>query len=129
MDYDETQDHFQELARPILALPSSTGPFVTLIGTADGNLHAVDSSFRKIWTSSSGEPLVSSRHRARQRVSDNEKRSDNQHGREGISSVIPTLDGGLLYSGPEGMRKTSVTARVLTESAPFISTDGLLFTG
>ncbi|RYG68892.1 hypothetical protein EON64_04115, partial [archaeon] len=92
----------------LLALPPSRGQFVTLIGTADGNLHAVDSSLRKIWTSSSGEALVSSRCRVRPTGSESEETDgkekhsgSHQSEREVPSSVIPTLDGGLLYSGPE----------------------------
>jgi hypothetical protein len=34
-----------------------------------------------------------------------------------------------VFIGSNTMRKTSVTARVLTENAPFISQDGVLFTG
>lgn len=43
--------------------------------------------------------------------------------------VIPSLDGSLLVHNGQGMRKTSVTARVITENAPFISEDGVAFVG
>ena len=44
-------------------------------------------------------------------------------------SVIPTLDGSILVHNNEGMRKTSVTARMLSEQEPYVSNDGLIYTG
>ena len=73
-----------------------------------------------------------------------------------VETIIPTIDGNVMihggrhpgshssednesdsdngeddngFFGSNTMRKTSVTARVLTENAPFISQDGVLFTG
>ncbi len=44
-------------------------------------------------------------------------------------SVIPTIDGSVLVRTSEGMRKTSVKARMLAEKAPYVTQDGLIFTG
>eukprot|EP00981_Chlorochromonas_danica_P005415 scaffold1091_cov164-Ochromonas_danica.AAC.38 len=98
-------------------LPSTPGRFLTLIGTVDGNIHAFDDDMKKVWTTSSGPSMVSAVNNAQSSTS------------KAGGAVIPTLDGGLLFNGPGGIRKTSVTARVLTESTPFVTEDGLLFTG
>jgi hypothetical protein len=44
-------------------------------------------------------------------------------------SVLTAIDGSIIHQTHDGMRKTSVTARFLTEQTPFISKEGLVFTG
>lgn len=90
----------------------SCGRYLTVIGTADGNLHAIDEQMNKMWTTSSGPATVSA-------TNSNEKGT----------GIIPTLDGSLLFSGPQGLRKSSLTASMLTDSTPFVTHDGLLFSG
>lgn len=90
---------------------------VTIIGTVDGNIHAIDSRLNHLWTSSTGGPLAKG---GTIRSSVDEK-SD---------YIIPSLDGTLLvHSKSEGMRKTSVTARILADKTPFVSGEGVAFTG
>lgn len=91
---------------------------VTLIGTVDGNLHAIDENFQKSWSTSIGKPLVGANNNINPTDSEGEE-----------FSVIPSTDGSVMFHSPEGMRKTSVKARVLTENTPFISKDGLAYTG
>ena len=73
---------------------------VTLLGTADGFLHAINpSTHEKMWSTDIGGPLLSS----------HQKKSN-----DGFA-VYPNIDGSLLIHGNEGMRKTSVKARLLAE--------------
>jgi hypothetical protein len=73
---------------------------VTLLGTADGFLHAINpSTHEKIWSTDIGGPLLSS----------HQKKSNDDF------AVYPNLDGSLLIHSNEGMRKTSVKARLLAE--------------
>ena len=92
-----------------------TDPFnddIKIVGTADGFIHAVDSSNNKIWSTSTGGPMAS------------------HHNSGNLDyNVIPATDGSLLVQSSQGMRKTSVKARMLAESAPIMTQEGLLLTG
>ena len=85
---------------------------MTVVGTVDGLLHGFDEQNNKKWTADIGGGPLSSHHS-----------SGNLE-----YSVIPATDGSLLLHSGEGMRKTSVTARMLVEQAPFTTQDGLIFT-
>ena len=85
---------------------------ITVVGTVDGLLHGFDELNNKKWTTDVGGGPLSSHHS-----------SGNLD-----YSVIPATDGSLLLHSGEGMRKTSVTARMLVEKAPFTTHDGLIFT-
>ena len=93
--------------------PSGRTEYLTLIGTVDGNVHGIDEYFKKVWTTSTGEMMLSGT-----------IAEDNQ-----AETVIPSLDGSLLYYNQLGMRKTSVKARVMTENSPLVSKDGMILTG
>jgi hypothetical protein len=92
---------------------------LTIVGTVDGYIHAIDSQNQKKWSTSTGGSMISSH----QNPSFNSKVQRDY-------SIIPSLDGSLLVHNAGGMRKTSVKARMLAEKAPFMSVDGeLVFTG
>ncbi len=85
---------------------------IKIVGTADGFIHAVDSSNNKIWSTSTGGPMAS------------------HHNSGNLDyNVIPATDGSLLVQSSQGMRKTSVKARMLAESAPIMTQEGLILTG
>ena len=88
------------------------GNLITVVGTVDGLLHGFDEQNNKRWTTDVGGGPLSSHHS-----------SGNLD-----YSVVPATDGSLLVHSVEGMRKTSVTARMLVEKAPFTTHDGLIFT-
>ena len=88
------------------------GNLITVVGTVDGLLHGFDEQNNKRWTTDVGGGPLSSHHS-----------SGNLD-----YSVVPSTDGSLLLHSVEGMRKTSVTARMLVEKAPFTTHDGLIFT-
>lgn len=92
---------------------------ITIVGTADGYVHAIDSQNNMKWSASTGGSIASSHHNLGQNAKDREY------------SIIPSIDGSLLvHSSLGGMRKTSVKARMLVEKTPFMSEDGdLIFTG
>ena len=114
---------------------------VTIIGTADGGLHALNSENEELWsTNIPGGPLARSFKAqavgptagggtedgeldAKNDFDDNDSDANSEY------SVIPTLDGSILVHSNEGMRKTSVTARMLSEQEPYVSNDGLIYTG
>jgi len=89
------------------ASPASPGDAeteaVTVVASADGLLHGFDAQHNKKWTSSSGGPLAT------------------YHAAGNLDfSVVPgPLDGSLFVHSTEGMRKTSVTARMLVEKGAF----------
>jgi hypothetical protein len=92
-----------------------------LIGTADGNLHAVNSRFERIWTTSTGRPFSYSEFVEKDNIGDHR--------------AIPTLNGNIFLhreeenvAGKGRMKKTSVKAKALAENTPFLSKDGILFT-
>ena len=89
-----------------------SGDRITVVGTVDGLLHGFDDQNNKKWTADVGGGPLSSYHS-----------SGNLD-----YSVIPATDGSLLLHSGEGMRKTSVTARMLVEQAPFATQDGLIIT-
>eukprot|EP01035_Chromulina_nebulosa_P021663 gene21663-28031_t len=126
---------------------------LTILGTVDGFLHGVDrASNRLLWSTSTGKPMLGTT------VAESEKTVLQSDDRD-VETIIPTIDGNVMihggrhlgshnreenerdtnrgdseeddnvFIGSNTMRKTSVTARVLTENAPFISQDGVLFTG
>jgi hypothetical protein len=87
---------------------------ITLIGTVGGYLHAVNTiTLEKIWSVNIGGPLLSA-----QELSTNLD-----------YSMVPMIDGSLLYRGNKGVRATSVTAKTLIENTPFHAQDGLLYNG
>lgn len=85
---------------------------ITVVSTVDGYVHAIDSRMQKLWSTDTGGSTIKSQNSAL-----------NQE------AVIPAVDGSLLVHSKEGMLKTSVTARMLTEHTPFISKDGILYHG
>jgi outer membrane protein assembly factor BamB len=87
---------------------------ITLIGTVGGYLHAVNTiTLEKIWSVNIGGPLLSA-----QELTTNLD-----------YSMVPMIDGSLLYRGNKGVRQTSVTAKTLIENTPFHAQDGLLYNG
>jgi hypothetical protein len=101
---------------------------VTIISTVDGNLHGIDKFGRRVWTSSLGEPMLAAHNRvdaASQTALDVERTRANLR----KYAVLPTVDGSLIYSSLEGMRKTQLSAKVLAEQSPFFSREGVSFTG
>jgi hypothetical protein len=98
------------------AVEDSPQQVVILVGTADGNLHAIGHDFKKIWTTSTGDPLIYSK------FSENESLLSSQR-------AIPTIDGSIILSGKDGIRKTPLTAQTLTERTPLLTKNGLLLTG
>ena len=99
---------------------SEERPDMLIVSTVDGFLHgiAADRSGKrtKMWSLSSGGPLMTSMRRADDSVD---------------YSVLPAADGTLLvhHQDTNGLRKTSVTARMLAEKTPFVNDDGLVFSG
>lgn len=111
--------------------------YLTIVCTVDGGLHGIDKYGNKAWTSSTGDPMLSAQNYAAQ-DSDDEDDDDFEAGRgqpSGIIkrkgySILPSTDGTLIYhSTTDGMRKTSITARLLVEQTPFVSGEGISFTG
>ena len=125
-----------------------------IINTADGYLHGVDrANYRLLWSTSSGKPMLGTTTSNLDYVTDGSKLNSEIESEQDkiqnrvVETIIPSIDGNvLIHTGKamdfssndeddsvfiqsDTMRKTSVTARVLTENAPFISQDGVLFTG
>jgi hypothetical protein len=121
---------------------------LTILGTVDGFLHGVDrASNRLLWSTSTGKPMLGTT------VAKAEDKTSLSADDRVVETIIPTIEGNVIihgdhrspshnrdedssgrdddsvFIGSNTMRKTSVTARVLTENAPFISQDGILFTG
>ena len=109
---------------------------VTLLGTADGMLHAIDDeTSEKLWSVDTGGPLVSSSSSSSSSSTHSEFPTDDiknkngdihegeHHAKKNVN-VLPTVDGSLFFDNGQGMRKTSVKARLLAEKAPFISEEG-----
>jgi hypothetical protein len=84
---------------------------LTVVGTADGLIHGFDAANNIQWSAETGGPTASF------------YSSGNLD-----FAVIPSTDGSLLVNTADGMRKTSVKARMLVEKAPFSSPEGLIFT-
>lgn len=101
---------------PIKSEPFIVKDQIIIVGTVDGNLHAIDPSFQIAWTTSTGDPLTYAEY-------SDKSRSNPSH------TAIPTLDGSIFLHEEEGMKKTSAKARIMTENTPFMTKDGLLFTG
>jgi PQQ enzyme repeat len=92
---------------------------LTIVGTVDGYVHAIDSSNKKKWSTQTGDSMISSYQNIQPGISQKD-----------YYSIIPSIDGSLLIHNAGGMRKTSVKARMLAEKTPFVSVDGeLIFTG
>jgi hypothetical protein len=95
---------------------------VLVVNTVDGLLHGISTDKHgkrsKMWSLSSGGPMMTSMSRS---------------GEEAMSSysVLPSVDGSLLvhHHNSNGLRKTSVTARMLAEKTSFVNEDGLVFSG
>ena len=105
---------------------------LTLLGTADGMLHAIDDeTSEKLWSVDTGGPLVSSstssshsKSSATEMDSREEDKREQDHNFKDSVTVLPTVDGSLYMDSGQGMRKTSVKARLLAEKAPFMSKEG-----
>ncbi|KAJ1415678.1 hypothetical protein B484DRAFT_158841 [Ochromonadaceae sp. CCMP2298] len=118
---------------------SEASEVVTILSTVDGSLHGVDQHMRRVWTTSTGGPMVSAQNRAQGEAGASiqpegdlgyEGEGDESDAHDaGRYSVLPATDGSIMYHNHDGMRKTSVTARFLAEQAPFVSNEGLVFTG
>ena len=107
---------------------------VTIVGTVDGGLHGINGNRERVWSSSTGGPMVSSQnHDSSSPISnDNKIEVDSYMSRQGAAdsggyqrssndySVLTAIDGSIIHQTHDGMRKTSVTARFLTEQTPFI---------
>eukprot|EP00602_Paraphysomonas_sp_CaronLab_P004311 CAMPEP_0185030820 /NCGR_PEP_ID=MMETSP1103-20130426/17898_1 /TAXON_ID=36769 /ORGANISM="Paraphysomonas bandaiensis, Strain Caron Lab Isolate" /LENGTH=1201 /DNA_ID=CAMNT_0027566089 /DNA_START=102 /DNA_END=3707 /DNA_ORIENTATION=+ len=92
-----------------------SGSSFAVIGTVGGLIHGIDrNTHEKLWTFSTGGPLISSHECSVNRRA---------------YSVVPLLDGSLVYRGNRGLRTTSIHARVLAENTPFRTHDGLYYTG
>lgn len=111
---------------------------VTIVGTVDGGIHGINSNRERVWSSSTGGPMVASQNHEPIVSYDSKKDIDGHIGRQGSEggyhvnkdySVLTAIDGSIIHQTHDGMRKTSVTARFLTEQTPFISKEGLMFTG
>lgn len=111
---------------------------VTIVGTVDGGIHGINSNRERVWSSSTGGPMVASQNHEPTASYDSKKEVDGHMGRQGSEggyhvnkdySVLTAIDGSIIHQTHDGMRKTSVTARFLTEQTPFISKEGLVFTG
>lgn len=107
-----TANAFSEATALTNNVDRQVGDRITIVGTVDGLLHGFDEQNNRKWTADVGGGPLSSHHS-----------SGNLD-----YSVIPATDGSLLLHSGEGMRKTSVTARMLVEQAPFATQDGLIFT-
>lgn len=118
--------------------PITDGGDLTIVTSVDGFIHGVDSKRNeKLWsTALPGGSLAKSHQMDVDMVSDGSPEDglpasdvSSQGSGKGDFSVIPSADGSLLVHNMQGMRKTSVKARMLAEKTPFISQEGLLFTG
>lgn len=111
-----------ETKRPLLKeTKQKANSDVLIINTVDGFLHGIgadeNGKRNKLWSISSGGPMMSSMR-------------NTESGLVSDYSVLPSVDGTLLvHHNTNGLRKTSVTARMLAEKAPFINEDGLVFSG
>ncbi len=112
--------------------------YLTIVCTVDGGLHGIDKYGNKAWSSSTGNPMLSAQNYAAQDSDGDDDDGDIEPGREQLAgiikrkgySILPSTDGTLIYhSVTDGMRKTSVTARLLVEQTPFVSGEGISFTG
>ena len=100
------------------------------MGTADGMLHAIDDeTSEKLWSVDTGGPMVSTSTSSSSSVDGVNKEHTNRgdHSTKESLSVLPTVDGSLFINNGQGMRKTSVKARLLAEKAPFMSQEGDMF--
>jgi len=111
---------------------------VTIVGTVDGGIHGINGNRERVWSSSTGGPMVASQNHESTVSYDSKNEVDGRWGSQGIDggyhvnkeySVLTAIDGSIIHQTHDGMRKTSVTARFLTEQTPFISKEGLVFTG
>lgn len=125
---------------------SSSGEQLTIVTTVDGNIHGIDQAGNKLWSASTGGPMVGAHNfessltdstAARTgSTSDENVRTDRLLGMAPAATrnrknyaVLPGTEGSIIYHSLDGMRKTSVNARLLAEQAPFISREGLAFSG
>ena len=112
--------------------------YLTIVCTVDGGLHGIDKYGNKAWSSSTGNPMLSAQNYAAQDTDEDDDYGDVELGKGQLGgiikrkgySILPSTDGTLIYhSVTDGMRKTSVTARLLVEQTPFVSGEGISFTG
>lgn len=94
---------------------SSRAKYLVLVGTLDGNVHAIDEDLRKIWSASLGGPMLRS--------------SSAQSETARYRHVIPSLDGSVLFQDAKGMRKAPLKSRSLVDSSPRLGRDGLIHVG
>jgi hypothetical protein len=97
--------------------------YLIIIGTIDGNIHAIDESLQKQWTTSTGTPLTFSA-TSGGTSADAEPRNTHK-----INSILPTLDGSLMFHTTDGMKRTPLKAKSMANLSPFISQENMLFTG
>lgn len=113
---------------------------VTIVGTVDGGIHGINRNRERVWSSSTGGQMVASQNHEPIVSYGSRKEIDGHMDRQGFEgdlhhvnkdyySVLTAIDGSIIHQTHDGMRKTSVTARFLTEQTPFISKEGLVFTG
>mmetsp|Transcript_23117 Transcript_23117/g.33864 ORF Transcript_23117/g.33864 Transcript_23117/m.33864 type:complete len:882 (-) Transcript_23117:419-3064(-) len=88
---------------------------VVIICTSDGLLHAYSTSpLKPLWIYDTGRPIVSL----------------NKYGNTSRAySVVPSIDGRLVYHGLNGTYATPIKASYLAANMPFESVDGLMFYG
>lgn len=104
--------------------------YLLVIGTVDGNIHAIDDSLHKLWSTSTGSPLTFSATSTpgTEEPDNNNSHNDNDNQRK-INSILPTLDGSLMFYTTEGMKRTPLKAKNMANMSPFISQEQMLFTG
>lgn len=124
----------QENYLPNFNLPPESEEYLTVVCTVDGILHGIDKFGNKAWSTSTGKAMLSAQNYAAHYQNDASLEAvESTHARRSTKrngySILPSTDGTLIYHSIEGMRKTSVTARLLVEQTPFVSNEGISFTG
>lgn len=89
--------------------------YLTIIGTVDGNVHAVDQTFKKVWSTSLGERMIHS--------------TVSMKLNKRYTSVIPSLDGSILFQNARGIRRSPIKSKVMADLSPILSRDGLIHVG
>lgn len=123
--------HFIFYTYYIFCQNTNNGDVLTIVGTVDGKIHGINQNLEKVWSVSTGGPMVATQNN-HESLGDDEyhsKENIDPHDTAKDYSVLTSIDGSIMYQTRDGMRKTSVTARFLTEQAPFVSKEGLIFTG
>lgn len=90
--------------------------YLTIIGTVDGNVHAIDQNFQKVWSTSLGDPMIKS-NMSPTKV------------KKRYMNVIPSLDGSILFQNSQGIRRSPIKSRTAVDLSPSLSKDGLIHVG